>query len=140
MIATSLGAPLLHEDLSREIIGCFFDVYNELGCGFLESVYRRAMSIALYERGIPSEMERRVLVHFREVVFGEFRSDLVIDQKIILEIKTAEKIHEAHEAQVLNYLKATRIPLGFVLNFGPKATFRRLILSPRREKSALIGS
>lgn len=120
---------LLHEDLSREIIGAFFDVYNDLRPGFLESVYKRAMLIALNERGIACERERSVTVYFRGTPVGDFRADLFVEEHVIVELKTADKIHAAHEAQVLNYLKATRVHVGFVLNFGPKPSFRRLVSS-----------
>ncbi len=123
------GLVLLHEEISREIIGAFFDVYNELRPGFLASVYKRAMFIALNERGIACEREKSVTVHFHGTPVGDFRADLLVEKQIIIELKTVDKIHAAHEARVLNYLKATRVHVGFVLNFGPKPSFRRLVSS-----------
>jgi GxxExxY protein len=119
---------LKHADLTEAIIGSFYDVYHELGHGFLESVYREALAIALTQKGLRIQSEKMVQVSFRGVVVGVFRTDLVVDDRVILELKTARAIDPAHEAQLLNYLKATVYEVGLVLNFGPRPQFRRLRL------------
>lgn len=112
---------LKHAALTELITGVFFNVYNELGFGFLESVYRKALHMALVEKGLKVETEVAVPVFFRGVNVGDFRADLVVNGCILLELKTAEAIVVAHEAQLLNYLRATSLEVGLILNFGPKA-------------------
>jgi len=124
---------LVHGELTREIIGAFFDVYNELGFGFLEAVYQRALPMALAERGIESRREVPLTVHFRGQPIGDYRADLVVDGRVIVETKAAEKIIPVHELQLLTYLRATKLTVGLLLNFGPRPTFRRLILSSPQE-------
>jgi GxxExxY protein len=126
---------LVHGEITREIIGAFFDVYGELGYGFVESVYQRALPIALAARGVRSVREVPMGVMFRGEPVGHYRADLIVEGKVIVESKVAERVLPVHEMQLLNYLKATGITVGLVLNFGPKATFRRLLLT-----SALGGS
>src|SRR4051794_153719 len=94
-----------YQDLTRRIIGSFFEVYNELGHGFLELIYKRALTIALEDRGLQVESDYRVTAHFRGRVLGEFRPDLVVNQLIIIELKAVRCLERAHEAQVLNYLR-----------------------------------
>jgi GxxExxY protein len=122
-----------HSELTEAIIGVFYDVYNELGCGFLESVYRKALRLALAEKGFIVEQEVPISVFFRGNNVGDFRADIVVNHTILLELKTAEKIIPAHEAQVLNYLRSTSLKLGLILNFGPKAQVRRLLLDNARK-------
>ena len=107
--AVRSGLALLHGELTRAIIGSFFEACNELGYGFVDAVYQRALPIALAERGLHAEVERRVMVQFRGVVIGEYRPDLIVENKVIVECKVATKILPAHETQLLNYLKATGI-------------------------------
>jgi GxxExxY protein len=127
-----------HSEVTEVIIGVFYDVYNELGCGFLESVYRNALRLALIERGLQVEQEIPVSVLFRGKNVGDFKADLVVNHSILLELKTAEMIVAAHESQVINYLRATSIELGLILNFGPKPQVRRLLLDNVR-KHQLVG-
>jgi GxxExxY protein len=122
-----------YSELTDTIIGVFYDVYNELGFGFLESVYRNALRLALIEKGLRAEPEVSVSVFFRSVSVGDFRADLVVNRLILLELKTAEKIIRAHEAQVLNYLRSTTLELGLILNFGPQPQVRRLLLDNNRK-------
>ena len=122
------GNSLKYADLTEAIIGSFYDVYHELGHGFLESVYREALAAALARKGMRAEREKTVQVSFRGNVVGIFRTDLVVNDKVILELKTARAIDSAHEAQLLNYLKATEYEVGLLLNFGPRPQFRRLRL------------
>jgi len=124
-----------HNDpLTERIIGVFYEVYNELGFGFLESVYREAMRIALGQAGLQVEAEVPVPVSFRGRPVGIFRADLVVDGRVVVELKTAESISRAHEAQVLHYLRASTMEIGLVMNFGPDARFRRVVLQNLRKK------
>lgn len=122
-----------YSELTDTVIGVFYDVYNELGFGFLESVYRNALRLALVEKGLHVEPEVATSVFFHGVSVGDFRADLVVNQVLLLELKTAEKIVRAHEAQVLNYLRATTLELGLILNFGPQPQVRRLLLDNSRK-------
>ncbi|MEP7339985.1 MAG: GxxExxY protein, partial [Acidobacteriota bacterium] len=112
-------------ELTDKIIGIFYDVYNELGHGFLEAVYRDAMLIALRQIGLKAEKECPVPVWFRGIEIGQYRADLIVEEKVILELKAARAIDPAHEAQLLHYLRATVIEVGLLLNFGPKPEFKR---------------
>ena len=122
-----------HSELTEMIIGVFYYVYNELGFGFLESVYRNSLRLALLEKGLSVEQEVAVSVFFRGHNVGDFRADLVVNGTILLELKTAEQIVAAHESQVLNYLRSTALELGIILNFGPKPQVRRLLLDNSRK-------
>ena len=101
-----------HAELTEKITGIFYEVYNELGYGFLESVYRNSMELALRSRGLSVQAEAPILVFFRGENVGNFRADLVVEGCILLELKTVEMIVAAHEAQVLNYLRSTTLELG----------------------------
>jgi GxxExxY protein len=115
---------LKHAELTEKIIGVFFDVYNELGHGFLESVYQEALGIALMEAGI-SVRQLPIEVWFRGRRVGDFKADMLADGKVLLELKAARGIDIAYEKQLLNYLRATDVEVGLLLNFGVKAEFRR---------------
>lgn len=117
---------LVLPELSHRIVGCFYDVYNELGHGFLESVYQRAMIVALTQAGLTSRSEVPISVRFRGVNVGEYRADLFVEEQVVLECKAASATARGHEAQLLHYLKASHCSLGIVLNFGPQATFKRV--------------
>ena len=125
---------LRHGELTEKIIGIFYDVYNELGYGFLESVYEKAMLKALRSSGLGIESQVSVPVWFRGEQVGDFYADLVVEGAVILELKAARRIERAHEAQLLNYLKATDIEVGLLLNFGEHPEFRRLLLDNERKK------
>jgi GxxExxY protein len=129
-----------NDPLTERIIRVFYEVYNELGFGFLESVYREAMRIALAEAGFRAETEVPVPVSFRGTLVGVFRADIVVDGKIIVELKTAESISKAHEAQVLHYLRASEMEVGLVMNFGPVAKFRRIEMRNDRKKRMSMES
>ena len=119
--------PLLFSELTEPLIGAFYEVFRELRGGLLETPYRNAMMVALGERGIHAERERPLDIFFHDVVVGHYRMDIVVADRIVIECKTAKKIESTHEAQLLNYLHATRLPLGFILNFGESPTFKRMI-------------
>jgi GxxExxY protein len=129
-----------NDPLTEKIIRVFYEVYNELGFGFLESVYREGMRIALGEAGFRVEAEVPVPVSFRGKLVGVFRADIVVGGRIIVELKTAELISKAHEAQVLHYLRASEMEVGLVMNFGPVAKFRRIEMRNDRKKRMLVGA
>ena len=116
---------LQHEELTEKIIGLFYDVYNELGSGFLEKVYENALAYELRQAGYHVEQQYQIIVRYRGLVVGEYYADLVVDSKVILELKAVAKPIKQHEAQLLNYLKATPYEVGLLLNFGGKPTFER---------------
>lgn len=129
-----MNEPLKHRDLTDKIIGTFYEVYNELGFGFLESVYEEAMKMALETKRLKVEQQVPVPVWFRDKKIGHFEADLVIEDLVIIELKAVRAIDDAHIAQLLNYLRATEIEVGLVLNFGHKAEFRRKAFDNSRKK------
>jgi GxxExxY protein len=133
LIGTRVDNNFKYSELTDKVIGVFYDVYNELGFGFLESVYRNALRLALLEKGLTIEEEVTVSVFFRGQNVGDFRADLVVNGVLLLELKTAERIVPAHEAQLLNYLRSTSLELGLILNFGPRPQVRRLVLENARK-------
>ncbi len=116
------------------IIGTFYEVYNELGFGFLESVYEEAMLIALREKGLKVEQQIPIAVWFRGSKIGNFEADLIVENVIIIELKAVRALDEAHQAQLLNYLRATEIEVGLLLNFGQRPEFKRLAFDNQRKK------
>jgi GxxExxY protein len=128
------GTDLKHRDLTEKMIGVFYDVYNELGHGFLESVYQKAMEISLREAGLRVEREMAVPVWFRSRDVGNFKADLLVEGCVLLELKTAQAIDRTHEAQLMNYLRATAIEVGLLFNFGPKSQFRRFVFENEKKK------
>jgi GxxExxY protein len=125
---------LKHFAVADAVIGAFYDVYNDLGHGFLESVYREAMIVALRSKNVLVEREKTVNVEFRGETVGVFRTDLVVDNCVVVELKCARTVDSNHEAQLLNYLKATKFDVGLLLNFGVKPQFRRMILETARNR------
>lgn len=133
LIEMTIDSNYKHSELTDTVIGVFYEVYNELGFGFLESVYRNSLRHALLDKGLSVEQEVAVSVFFRGHNVGDFRADLVVNRTILLELKTAEQIVAAHESQVLNYLRSTALELGLILNFGPRPQLRRLLLDNSRK-------
>ena len=125
---------LIHEALTEKVIGVFFDVYNELGYGFLESVYHKAMSFALREAGLSVRDEVPVPVYFRGYQVGDFSADILVEGKVLLELKAVRDFDAPHEAQLLNYLRGTEVEVGLLLNFGPRPAFRRRAFSNDRKR------
>ena len=123
---------MIHRRLTRQIIKAFYEVYNELGTGFLESVYEKALYIVLRKGGLRVERQYPISVYFRGTVVGEYRVDLIVEEKVLIELKAVSSVLPEHEAQVLNYLKATKINLGLLMNFGNKPEFKRLIFDTKR--------
>jgi len=127
-------APTLkHGDLTEKIVGIFYDVYNELGPGFLESVYPQSLAIALSSGGLKVQRELAVPVYFRGQLVGDFRADLPVEDTVLLEVKTCRVLEPAQEAQLLHYLRATRFEVGLLLNFGPRPRAQRIILDNGRK-------
>jgi len=124
-----------HGEVTEKIIGVFFDVYNELGFGFLESVYHKAMLIALAESGLKVETQVHLPVFFRGHLVGDFFADIFVERAVILELKSASELVSANESQLLNYLKASSVEVGLLLNFGPKLKFKRLAFDNDRKRS-----
>ncbi len=117
---------LKHHGITRGIIGSFYEVYNELGPGFLEAVYVEALSLALRAEGLSVYRELPIKVFFRGQVIGRFRADVVVNGKVLVEIKALPRLEPIHGAQTLNYLRATALEVGLLLNFGRRPQFRRL--------------
>ncbi|RMG66128.1 MAG: GxxExxY protein [Calditrichaeota bacterium] len=122
-----------HKLITDLILKAFFEVYNELGGGFLESVYENALLIALKERGLQVEQQKPIQVYFRGNQVGEFRADLVVNNAVVVELKATKAIDQSHIAQLMNYLKATDIEVGLLLNFGEKPEFKRLVYDNKRK-------
>ena len=120
---------IIYKELSYKIIELALEVHNELGCGFLEKVYENALMILFERERIPSKQQAPVDVYFQERVVGQYFADILVDNKVILELKTVDTIAEVHKAQVLNYLRATGMKLGLILNFAkPSLEYKRLVL------------
>lgn len=120
---------LQHADLTQAVIGGFYDVYNQLGHGFLESVYQSALEIDLKAAHLAVQRQREIEVFFRGHCVGKYVADLVVQDQVVVELKAVRALTPAHEAQLLNLLKATCIEVGLLLNFGPKAEFKRMVFS-----------
>jgi len=125
---------LLHKDITEEIINAYYFVYNELGFGFLEKVYENAMLIELKSRGFKVESQKIVKVHFKDSIVGEYFADIIVEDKIILELKSCEALVPEHEVQLFNYLKATNIEVGLLFNFGKRAAFKRKVFTNDNKK------
>jgi GxxExxY protein len=128
-----------HEHTTQKIIGIFFDVYNELGYGFLESVYREAMAIALRAGGLQVEKEFELSARFRGQTVGLFKADLLVSGTVVVELKAVKGLELVHEAQILNYLRASILEVGLLLNFGPKPQVRRFAFSNLRKSVRSVG-
>jgi GxxExxY protein len=124
---------MLQESISQQLIGSLFSVYNDLGFGFLEEPYKRALVVELAARGLSARREVPFDIIYRGVTVGEYRCDILVRESIIVEVKASSSLTDADERQLLNYLKASRIEVGFLLLFGPKPLFRRLIYTNDRK-------
>ncbi len=122
-----------HVELTEQIIGAFYEVYNSLGYGFLERVYENALVIELRKLGLHVVAQMPITVSYKGILVGEYVADILVDDKVIIEIKAAKSLLSEHDAQLLNYLKATKIELGILVNFGPKAEVRRKAFNNARK-------
>lgn len=116
-----------YQELTRKIIKGYYEVYNELGSGFLESVYENALNKVLYDYGLIVKSQFPIDVYFRERKVGEFKADLIVEDKILIELKAVSMLLPVHKAQLINYLKATNIEIGLLMNFGDEPEFKRYI-------------
>ena len=122
------AAHLLHEATTQQIIGAAFEVYNVLGYGFLEKVYQRALQAELLRRGVSAEIEHRITVLYKGINVGDYAADLLVEGKVVVELKVSAEYNSQDEAQLLNELKATTTKVGLLINFGrSKVEFRRFV-------------
>jgi GxxExxY protein len=127
------GHEIKHKELTRKIIGVFFEVYNELGHGFLESVYQKSLGLALKSAGLNVCWPISIPVWFRGQQVGQFEGDMLVERTVLLELKAVRALDGSHQAQLLNYLRATDIEVGLLLNFGVRPEFKRLLFdNPRK--------
>ncbi|CAD5346478.1 GxxExxY protein [Flavobacterium bizetiae] len=126
-------ADLLHKEISKPILQVFYDVYNQLGYGFLEKVYQNSMYFELIAQGYKVEAQKQIKVYFKNQLVGEFYADLLVEDTIIVELKACEHLINSHVAQLMNYLKATQIEVGLILNFGETPDFKRLVYTNNRK-------
>ncbi len=123
---------MLHQELTSEIIQCFYKVYNTLGFGFLEKVYENAIYLEMLNHGLNCRKQVPITVFYNGIAVGDYYADIIVEDKIILELKAAEVLVEEHELQLINYLKATNVEIGLLLNFGKEPQIRRKILTNDR--------
>lgn len=119
----------LHSDITELILKAFFNVYNELGFGFLEKVYERAMICELIDLGLEVESQKKLTVYYKKKNVGDYFADIVINQSVIIELKAVDNICPEHEVQLVNYLKATDIEVGLLLKFGKKPQYKRKVFT-----------
>ncbi|HET9906444.1 MAG TPA: GxxExxY protein [Anaerolineales bacterium] len=124
-----------YSELTGRILGAFFELHKELGFGFSEKIYETALEVLLTELGLIVEKQKDIFVYFHGRIIGEYKADMVINGVVLLEIKSVERLIDAHDAQLLNYLKATEVEVGLLLNFGRQAEFRRKIYDNPRKGS-----
>ena len=124
-----------HSELTGKILGAFFQLHKEVGFGFSEKVYEAALEVLLTELGMIVERQKNICVYYHGKLVGEYKADMVVNGVVLLEIKSVEKLIDAHDAQLLNYLKATELEVGLLLNFGRQAEFHRKIYDNARKGS-----
>jgi len=125
----------MHKELTYKIIGVFYDVYNELGHGFLESVYQKSLGLALQAAGLDARWPIAIPVWFRGHQVGHFEADMLVEKCVLLELKAVRTLDGSHHFQLLNYLRATEIEVGLLLNFGVRPEFKRLVFDNSRKPS-----
>ena len=125
----------LHQDLTERIIKCFYEVYNQLGYGFLEKVYEHSMMIELAREDLQTRNQVPINVQYKGELVGDYFADIIVNDVVILELKAAESVVEEHELQLINYLKATNVEVGLLLNFGRKPELRRKIFTNDRKRA-----
>ena len=132
-----MNTDLKHGSITDQILRVFFEVYNELGHGFLESVYHRSLVLALESTGLKVCSRVWIPVWFRGHQVGQFEADVLVEDCVLLELKAARMLDSSHRAQLLNYLKATEIEVGLLLNFGERPEFKRMILDNLKKQRAI---
>ena len=128
---------MLHQELSNKIIKAFYKVYNELGFGFLENVYQNALYLELKSQNLAVEAQKSIEVFYQNTRVGLYKADLIVENTIIVELKAVEYLLEEHELQLINYLKATNMEVGLLLNFGKAPEIRRKIFTNDRKKESV---
>ena len=118
-----------HIGLTEKIIGCAYKVYNELGAGFIEKVYENALMIELTNEGLAAQQQYPVKVCYKGNLIGDYVADIVVEDRVIVELKAVSQLTKAHEVQLVNYLKATRLEVGLLINFGDQISIKRKVLS-----------
>jgi len=134
-ILTKMGNNRLHWEITSQIIKSFYQVFNTLGYGFLEKVYENALLVELNKEGLKSRSQVPIKVYYDEFEVGHYIADLIVNDIVIIELKAAESICEEHEAQLINYLRATEMEVGILLNFGKRAEFKRKVFSSEFKNS-----
>lgn len=129
---------LLHSDITDKIIKAFYKVYNELGFGFLEKVYEKSLFIELLAAGLSCEKQKPITVNYNGQIVGEYFADIIVNNCVIIELKAAEVLMEEHELQLINYLKATEMEVGLLLNFGKKPEIKRKLFTNDKKKSKSV--
>lgn len=129
---------LLHRRLTSRILRIFHEVHHETGYCLPEAAHEAAMCIALRSEGLAVDRQRVMPIQFRGLIIGELRTDLIVEESVVLEVKAARAIEPAHEAQLLTYLRVTNLELGLLLNFGPRAEFRRFIFTNDRKPGVRV--
>ena len=122
-----------HQDLTAKIIECAYKVHNTLGFEFLEAVYQNALLIELLKVGLHAEKEKKIQVHYDSQLVGDYMADIIVENKIILELKSVKDLHPAHSAQLINYLKATGMEIGLLINFAESVQIKRKIYTPPKD-------
>ncbi|MES2330022.1 MAG: GxxExxY protein [Bacteroidota bacterium] len=120
---------LLYSDITDKVLKAFYTVYNRLGFGFLEKVYENAMLLELMEMNIYCERQKPIKVYYKNKIVGEYFADIMVENKVIIELKAADGLAEEHELQLINYLKATELEVGLLLNFGKQPLFKRKVFT-----------
>ncbi len=130
---SNVNEKFLHSETTEQIIQAYYHVYNTLGFGFIEKIYENSLAITLRKRGFEVLQQEPVAVYFEGEFVGEYFADLVVDRKVIIELKSVETFHNRHEVQLLNYLRATPIEVGLLMNFGEKPEFKRRVFTNDRK-------
>ena len=119
-----------HGDLTEKVIGAAFEVHKVLGQGFMEKVYENAMSLELRQAGLNAQQQQPITVRYKGNVVGEYLADLVVEEAVLVEVKAISGLEQVHEVQLVNYLRATGIEVGLLINFGPSVTVKRKVFTP----------
>jgi GxxExxY protein len=136
MDSTQLRADILHLDLTGIIIGALYETFNEIGPGFNELICRRALALVLRMRGLKTIEEDEIPVRFRGEVLANFKADIVVNDLVLVEVKAVQQLEDWHTAQILNYLKASTIEVGLLVNFGRRADHKRFVMMNHRKRGA----
>ena len=125
----------MYTELTEKIIGCAFKVYNQLGAGFLEKIYENALAIELKDAGLSAQQQYPIKVYYNEIVIGDYIADIVVEDRVIIELKAVNSLAKAHEVQLVNYLKATKIEVGLLIKFGDIISVKRKVLSKNHKRN-----